>query len=190
MGLVQQVQAFLRSIFQWWVTIAPWQQGVRVRFGKHVALLPPGIHFKMPMFDVVYMQPIRVRAQHVKNQTLTTNDGKIVSLASALQYEIKDLLKMYETLHNAHDIIEQRTQSVISRYMSANLFEEIKPREIEVHLLEELDLSEFGLSIHNFSITDFAVVRVYRLINGDIGSFTGYDQRLETTLSINERPNP
>ena len=180
MNAVKQIQEFFRSIFQWWVTITPWQQGVRIRLGKHTKLLGPGIHIKFPIVDIVYMQPIRVRAQHIGSQTLTTNDKKTVSLASALQYQITDLLKLYSTLHNAHDTIEQMTQGLVSSYVRAADLDTINGNELEQHIINELKISQYGIEVIGFRLTSFTAVRTYRLISGEIGAFTGYDQRLET----------
>lgn len=181
MSIVQQFKALLKDLFQWWITIVPWEQGIRVRFGKHVKLLPTGIYLKLPMFDTVYVQAIRVRAQVIVGQTISSKDGKAISLASALQYEIIDLLKLYKTLHNAHDTIELLTQGIISSFINRHFINEIEPTDIEEHVLENIDLSMYGLKVHGFKITDFAVVKTFRLIGGVIGSFTGYDQRFKTT---------
>lgn len=173
-------------MFQWWVVIAPWQQGIRVRFGRSVKRLDPGIHLKLPLVDIVYMQPIRVRAQHIQSQTLTTVDGKAVSLSAALQYEIVDLLRLYRTLHNAHDTIEQKVQGVVAGYVFGKRLDQLQPNALEDELLRTLDIEQFGLKLHGFNLTSFAHVRSYRLINGEIGAYTGYDQRLETTLAMGE----
>lgn len=187
MNLISQITHALSAVFQWWVTIAPWQQGVRVRFGKHTTLLQPGVHFKLPLFDTVFMQPIRLRSQYVGSQTLTTVDGKSISLASAIQYEIVDLLTLYRTLHNAHDTIEQKVQGVIADYIVTCRLESLRPDVLNEHLHAALDLSKYGLRVHQFDVTNFVVVRTHRLISGDLGNFTGYDQRLETSLSIGEQ---
>jgi regulator of protease activity HflC (stomatin/prohibitin superfamily) len=187
MTTIEQIRQILSNLFQWWVTIAPWQQGVRIRFGKHTKLLQPGVHFKLPLFDSVYMQPIRLRAQYVESQTLTTSDGKTLSLAAAIQYEITDLLTLYRTLHNAHDTIGQQVQGELASYVYAHRLDELKPSNAEKFLADTMDLSQYGLRVHKFKLTNFAVVRTYRLISGEIGSFTGYDQRIETTLPMGER---
>lgn len=190
MTATQQLIAMMKNLFQWWVTITPWQQGVRVRFGKHVKLIGPGLHFKMPFFDTVYMQAIRVRAQHIHNQTLTTKDGKSLTLASAIQYQITDLLTVYEKIHNAHDLIEQKVQSSVANNVYSRPLSEITPSELELMVLKDLNFEEFGLEIKGFNITAFALVKSYRLINGDMGSYTGYDQRFDTDTVMGEaKPN-
>ncbi len=190
MNIIQQVQEFLRSIFQWWVMITPWQQGIRVRLGKRTKLLGPGVHMKYPVIDVVYMQPIRVRAQHIGSQTITTKDKKTVSLASALQYKIDDLLRLYSTLHNAHDTIEQIIHGHIATFVRETELEEINAAALESYIADSLDLKQYGLELVRFKLTNFAAVRTYRFISGEVGQFTGYDQRLETdrVIGVTVRP--
>jgi len=186
MSIVQQIQALLKSIFQWWATVSPWEQGVRVRMGKRVSLLGPGVHLRIPLIDVFYIQPIRVRAQFIQSQTLTTMDGKAISLASALQFEISDLLMLYRTVHNAHDAVEQKVQGAVASYVSEVNFADIKVKSIESYVIESVGLDKFGLKVNSFSITNFIVVKPYRFVSGEMGGYTGYDQRLETNSPHND----
>lgn len=188
--MIQQLSDLLKSLFQWWVTVAPWQQAVRVRLGKNTKILYPGIHLNLPIIDTVYLQPTRIRAQHIHDQTVTTRDGKAVSLASSLQFSIADLLTVYEKIHNAHDLLEQKVQSLVSETVYSNNLEILTPSMVENAVIGQLDLSEYGLKVHGFSITSFAVVRTFRLINGEMSSWTGYDQRFETDLAAGEKRNP
>jgi regulator of protease activity HflC (stomatin/prohibitin superfamily) len=185
--LIQQLSDLLKALFQWWVVVTPWQQAVRVRFGKNTALLGPGLHLNLPIIDQVYLQPTRVRAQHIFPQTVTTRDGKAVSLSCSLQFSIADLLTVYEKVHNAHDLIEQKIQSIVSQTVYSKRLDNLTPGDVESEVLAEADLKEFGIEIHGFSITSFAVVRTFRLINGDMGAFTGYDQRFDTDLLAGEK---
>jgi len=134
------------------------------------------------------MQATRVRAQHVRTQTVTTLDRKTVTLACALQYKIVDLLLLYNTLHNAHDTIEQMVQGHVAAYIREKNLEAIKAGEIEAHVVEYLKLERFGISVDGFKLTDFSAVRTWRIISGEMGSFTGYEERLETSRTVgNER---
>lgn len=186
MNIVQQVRQLLSNLFQWWVTIAPWQQGIRVRLGKHTKLLAPGVHLRIPLVDVIYMQPIRLRAHYVEGQDLTTTDGKTVTISGAMQYEIVDLLKLYSAIDQPHDTVGQLFQGALATYVFTRAISELKPCECEQHLLETLDLSRYGLELREVKINNFAIVKPYRLISGEVRNYTGYDQRLETSLAMGE----
>jgi len=180
MTLVQLLQQFFRSVFQWWVTVAPWEQGVRVRFGKHVELLPPGIHIRLPFVHQVFVQPTRLRAHYVEPQTLTTRDGKTIVLAAALRYDVVDVLKLYSRVHNAHDTISQRIQGVLASHAFTRNIADLVPADMAKLVLSSIDLSEYGIRVSAFELTNFAVVRVYRLINGDVGTYSDYSARIDT----------
>ena len=60
------------QIFRWWVIVAPWEQGLRVRAGKHVLLLKPGLHVRIPYIDQVFIQSSRLRIVHLAMQTVLT----------------------------------------------------------------------------------------------------------------------
>lgn len=188
MTIVQQIRQLLSNLFQWWVTIAPWQQGIRVRLGKHTKLLVPGVHLRIPLIDMIYMQPIRLRAHYVEAQTLTTTDGKTLTIAGSMQYQIVDLLQLYSTLHNAHDTVGQLFEGALATYVFGRSSSDLKPAECEQHMLESLDLSRFGLELRQVKINNFAFSRTYRLISGEIRNWTGYDQRLETNRAMGEAP--
>jgi len=115
MELFNGVLNFLKEIFHWWVVVQPWQQGFRVRLGKHTMLMEPGIHLRVPIIDQMYVQPIRLRVISIKDQCLMTSDKKIVALAGSLGYKINDVLKLYKTLHQPAETVEQLVMGVISK---------------------------------------------------------------------------
>ena len=65
--------ALLRTateIFRWWVIVQPWESCLRVRLGRHVALLAPGVHWRIPYVDQAYRQSVRLRIAHLPTQTV------------------------------------------------------------------------------------------------------------------------
>ncbi len=184
--IAAQLKNFVVNLFQWWVVITPWEQGVRVRMGRHETLLRAGIHLKLPIIDKVYKQPIRLRAQFVKGQTVTSADGKTLTIAGAIQYEIVDLLRLYRTLHNAHDVIEQKVQATLALYCAGVDAEWITPECLRDEVKQAVDLTTFGMRSRGYTVTNIAMVRTLRIVTGEIGDFTGYDQRLETSFAVGE----
>ena len=59
-SFMEGVRQFLKAL-QMWVTIAPWEQGLRVRLGRRVKLLGAGVHLRLPVLDVLYIQTVRTR---------------------------------------------------------------------------------------------------------------------------------
>ena len=61
---MEWLSTIVRSLwrpFQWWVVVAQWELGLRIRLGKKTKALNPGIHFRIPFLDRIYIQSARLR---------------------------------------------------------------------------------------------------------------------------------
>ncbi|KKK49025.1 hypothetical protein LCGC14_3139220, partial [marine sediment metagenome] len=47
------------ELFNWFYTVVPWERAMRVRFGKHMKIMQPGIHVQIPFIDKVFLMNIR-----------------------------------------------------------------------------------------------------------------------------------
>lgn len=180
MNIVEQIRQLLSQLFQWWVTVTPWQQCVRVRCGKHATLLTAGMHWKLPVLDTIYLQPVRLRAQYIEPQTVTTADGRSISLSVAVHYRIADLLKLYNTIHNQSDTISQTTQGEVAGYVSGFELGSLNKASLELYLTETLHqrIDPFGLEVVEVQVTNFAVVKTYRLISGSFGPLQSFHDKM------------
>lgn len=167
MGTIREILRAFVGLFRWLIMLAPWEQAVRVRLGKRVKVLGAGVHLRIPFADVIYRQSIRRRASMCGTITVTTRDGKTITLSLALQYAIGDLRKLYETLHDAEDTIEMNAVGLAARYVAAHDFDSCLPSAIENEVRLRLHLENFGLMDVEVFITTFAVVRTYRIIQGE-----------------------
>lgn len=186
MEAVRELFRQVGNLFRWWYLVAPWEQSVRVRLGTRVAVLGAGVHVRIPFMDRVFRQSTRRRFLNVCAQTISTSDGKAITVSGALGYEIKDIGKLYNTLHDAQDTLEAECMGAIARFVSSKTISEITPSPIEIHVMETLALERYGLGGIDFFITDFAVVRTYRLIQGQPKEWS-HGQALNTTLGEGER---
>lgn len=165
----------LSNLFTWVVIVAPWEQALRVRLGKHVRLLEAGCYLRIPFLDRVYRHTVRQRMFVVRPQVLTTKDGKTLTLSGAVGFRIGDLEKLFNSLHDAMDTIEAKIGSCIAEYVSSHSVVECEPLKIESHVAEMIDLSKYGLEDQEFGLTSFAIVRTHRLITGDLPAWSQGD---------------
>lgn len=160
-------QAFGRP-FKWWVVIAEWEQGLRVRLGKHSKKLQPGIHLRIPFLDRIFIQSIRMRTIGFVGTTAYTNDGKTITVSAAISFAISDVQKMYNTVSTP--------EQTISAIVTSTLIEEIYRTDVEHIDLEKLqnvvaeattELTEWGMTDVSAVITGFTVCRAFRLLQGE-----------------------
>lgn len=164
MNQVQQFLEYIFNAFKIWVIVQPWEAGLRVRNGKNIKKLDKGIYFKLPYFDSVYVQEIRLRVREMPMQTLTSKDLKTITLNSAMGYSIADVEKLYQTLYRPEMTLQNIAMSAIAEVLHSTNAEEITPELLEDKVLEKLRADDYGLNYEYFKITNFAVVRTFRII--------------------------
>jgi regulator of protease activity HflC (stomatin/prohibitin superfamily) len=161
--LWQLLERFGR-LFVWAVIIMPWEQGLRVRAGRRQAVLGPGVHLRIPYLDVVYRQSNRLRLVDISTQTVTTRDGKSLTIGAALAFSVADIQKLYQTLHHAEGTLLNLAAAAIADQVSRRSLVECEPMELAAAVTGLLHLESYGLQDGAVRITDFAAIRAHRLI--------------------------
>ncbi len=172
MGWLGQLFNKIGQMFNWVFVVVPWQQAIRVRMGKTITVLEPGIHFQVPFIDRVYIQNIRERVAATTSQALTTRDGVTITLCAALRFEIVDIRPMYTRLHQASETICQIVEGFFSEYIITHDASECTPEKVLAFVKGKTDLSKFGLNLTGLFLTDFVKVKTYRLIQGGLDRYT------------------
>jgi hypothetical protein len=172
---IQQALASLRDFLTWWVTVTPWEQAIRVRLGKRVVLLGPGIHVRLPVVDRIYRQSVRRRASSLPAQTLVTRDGRPLTVAVMVGYRINDLLRLYETLHHAEATIANTVLGAVGEFVVTHDSDECGPAALGAAAGASADLERYGIADVSVTVNSFAFVRTYRLITGEGHSWSHGD---------------
>jgi len=183
-GWINEIFKKIFELLNWWFTVVPWERAIRVRLGKHMCVLSPGIHMQIPFIDKVYISNIRDRVHATTPQTLTTLDGITITLQACIRFSIVDIVPMYNKLHNAGDTISQEIEGRISEYVIGNESKEVTPEKLTTNVLSKVDLSMYGLDCTNVFLTDFVKAKTYRLLQGGMDRYTDAD-----ISTANERKN-
>lgn len=180
-GFMAWLSNFL-SRFAIVVMVSPWEQAIRVRAGRHVQRLAPGIHLLLPVLDTVHKQTVRRRNSLIATQTLTTSDGDTLVIGASLGFEIADIEQLYRTLHDADDTLRQIAASALADMVLTTHRSELRPRTLSEMLTAKLaeKLDGFGLGGVEMRVTDFAYINAIRLIQ-DARWGTSEVLRLERT---------
>lgn len=162
-----QIKELIQYLFKsvnFIVIIQPFEQGLRIRFGKHKKLLNKGTYFRLPYFDSIYVQESRLRVNSMPVQTLTTKDSKTITISSSLGYSIKDISKLYDTLYHPETTIQNMCMGYLNEYVSELNCNDIVLKDLKKSVKEKMKELDYGLDINYFEINTFAIVRTYRLI--------------------------
>lgn len=180
---LENIFSGLGNMLRWWIVIAPWEQAIRVRGGKSIKTLGPGIRFRIPGLDRFFIQSTRKRYMHTPPQNVTTKDGRSITISGGTAYIIKDIGMLYDTLNAAEDVIATETQSKIAEYVTERTLEECSIGGLQSYVNEHLNLTKYGLGDVGFFVTDFVAVRTYRIITGGPRDYA-YGDSLNTTAFL------
>lgn len=139
---------------------------MRVRAGKHVRILHAGMYFKLPVLDSATVLPIRRRMFTASLQTLTSKDRQPITVGVGIAYQIDDVLKVFNTIHNVEGTLATWAQGAIGKVVSEHDVLEIKPALLLRAIRDEIKPEEKGLGQFEAYITDLASLpgRTFRLI--------------------------
>jgi regulator of protease activity HflC (stomatin/prohibitin superfamily) len=166
-SFVQWLTSILQQV-KLWAVVAPWERAVRVRMGKHALVLGPGVHFRIPLLDSILMFNNRLRIASFPNQTLTTEDGRTISVAGNVGFRIDDPLLAMNSLQQPEYSCAALVQTTVSSYISTRSLDGIDKSEIEAEAKADLERIASGLSIEYVSLTDFAPVnRTFRVLGDE-----------------------
>jgi len=164
--LLEALAALFRGSLPWVVVLA-WERAVRVRLGKHVRMLEPGIHWRIPYVDEVRALNTRLRVTSFPCSTVSTRDGHAVTVAGNIGFRIADPLVALLAMSDPDVVLQAFGQSVVAEIISrAPKADQLTVSDVEERALASIE--EFaatrGLHVEFFRLVDFAMVRAFRLL--------------------------
>lgn len=190
MNILRDLIDFITTLLNWWFVVEPWEQSVRVRFGKHIRLYETGIYWKIPFFDRLYTQNVRRRVCNVPAQTITTFDGKSMTIHGSLAYRIDDVLKLHLTLHDAQASVCQETLGRVADYVVRHPISECQPEQIVRYVKATLCFEKYGLADVDFFLAGYvADLPTFRLIQDSLTGIQnwGHGSNLDTQCASDNK---
>lgn len=152
-----QLLDWLSKLFgswKFWVIVAPWDVGLRVRLGRRAVALQPGPHFRIPFLDEIVLVNTRQRVQ--LTPTVTVQSGERVRVRTAtIGYRISDPLLATMAYEHPHVSV----QGYVLGVMSA----EVLPSPADC--IASLNLELVGLRLEFLTFCDDVEVPGLRLLN-------------------------
>jgi hypothetical protein len=186
--MINEILRNLGQLLVWIVVVAPWEQAIRVRAGKHTKVLGPGMYVRFPFVDRVHRQSTRRRLSAISAMTLTTKCGRTITVSAYVGYAIGDLFKLYNSLHHAEDTIEAEVASKMAGFIVSRTLAECGPDLVEQHVRSAMRLEQYGLKDPEFFINNWAAVKTYRFLMGEPRNWIRSDDQLNTEAAEQAKP--
>lgn len=142
----------------------------------------PGVWLKVPLVHNVKSQSVRLRVATGSVQTITSRDGITITLRIVVGFTIQDIIKLYDSLDHPDLTIMNIAMGEISDVVAKGDKAELTPSSIQTKVEERLNATEYGLKFEYIRITNYAIVKTYRLI--------GDHNYIEGQLNMDQTPTP
>jgi uncharacterized RDD family membrane protein YckC len=108
--------------------VKPHQIAIVGEFGKPKRVVPPGLHFKIPLIQVVYYYDVRVQDLDLPAVEAQMSDLTRINIDVSASYQIVDCVRFYRTINSRegfHDIFGRilisKLREILGRYSLTDL---------------------------------------------------------------------
>lgn len=169
---------FLSQILEWLYRFWPmrivhdWEQGVRCRFGNATSLLTSsngifetGFHVFWPVIGEINVYETNIEVSETELQTQTSRDGTPVTFSLGVKYRIFDLKRMYQSIHDPRETIQNEICSAAGRCIAVSEYAELSDRLCDRVMQEvKAQMGEWGIEISSISLINLTSAQPLRLI--------------------------
>lgn len=147
------------------VTIDPFEEGVRVRLGKYTKVLKSGTYIfpnKIPFIDYVYTAVTKPDTKELTPIYITTTDGETIVITPVIGFEITDihqwLMEANEPHSNLYDIAGMVTADVVTDMT----WEEVKKKSTYTKIKNKINsqIEHLGATVNKFGLKNIAKCRI------------------------------
>lgn len=162
--LIDFIVTFIKDILPFKI-VDQWEQGVHLRFGKFYRVVYPGLSWKFPFFDQVWVTPVITQTVNLKPQTVTTLDDQTVVLSSIVRYHIVDVEKFLLGVMHANDVLVDTTQGIIRDIVESTSWDDLV--DLGQTVLPEVngEVEKWGIKVQLISFPDLGMITTYRIIS-------------------------
>ena len=149
-------------------TIDQFEKAVVLRFGKFKKVVGPGLHWKMPFFDVIMSDSVVTDTYNLPPQSLTTSDNKEIVTSAVVRFHISDIKKFKLEITDEESAIQDICLGAIMTALTSKSWQDCQDRTINTHITNQVkkEVAEYGITVEKVRLTDLAKVRSIRLFGG------------------------
>ena len=163
---------FISDAWEWlipWVIIDQYEQGVVLFLGKYTRVVNPGLCFIWPFgIESVKYETVVRQTSYLDPQSLTTKDGKSVTVAGIIIYKIIDIRKFLLDIDEGEDDMNNIVYGIISDCIENSEWKSIRRSLFNYSVFEQAQKECFdycGVEILAVKWSDKATARNLRLWN-------------------------
>lgn len=162
--LIDLIVTFIHDFLPFKI-VNQWEEGVHLRNGKFLRTVGPGLKWKLPFFDKLWVTPVITQTVNLSPQTVTSLDEKSIVLTSIVRYQITDVKKFLLGVMHANDVLIDTTQGIIRDMVENTRWEELDDLTNIVTPEVNKQVERWGISVDLVSFPDLGEIVTYRVIS-------------------------
>jgi regulator of protease activity HflC (stomatin/prohibitin superfamily) len=142
--------------------VRQWEKVALIRLGRIVKIEGrPGLHFKIPLIDSLYVVDMRMQTIQLKGQTTITKDNVSVNIDTVVFTKVEDPEKVILQIEDYKDAVAKYAQTSIRDVMGKYSLDDLLSKRDEVADAFKLKVDElskvWGVDITKAEIQDIAL---------------------------------
>lgn len=144
------------------IIISEYDMAARLRMGKNPTELGPGIHFKIPFLDIVYVCNTQPDTKETTPIYVTTADEKTITATPFIKFRIVDAVKYLIYTNTADSNLHDTAKIVFSDYLTDITWEECKKKTTRTNIKNKLNVEteDMGIEILKCGLSGLAITRL------------------------------
>lgn len=163
--LIDLIVTFIHDILPFKI-VDQWEGGVHLRTGKFYREVQPGLNWKIPFFDKIWVTPVITQTVNLSPQTVTSEDERSVVLSSIVRYHIHDVRKFLLGVMHANDVLIDTTQGIIRDVVEGCKWVDLYDLGNVVTPEVNAFVEKWGITVEQVSFPDLGEIQTYRIISG------------------------
>ena len=149
-----------------WTIIDKWQLGLRVRLGKHLTPLKPGVRVLLPFVDTVLTESAALKTVNLTEQTMSTLDGVNASVSGVTWYYIIDLEQLSMKVDDHEEAMSNLAMTALASKLAVLEFSDCTLATLERVAQKKIRriAKGWGIRVTRFELTDLCDSKVYRIM--------------------------
>jgi membrane protease subunit HflK len=171
MGIEKLIDLIIQFLefFRFCTIIDCYERGVRLRFGKFVGELEPGLHWQWPFnVDNILNESVVTKVYNPPTQAIITGDGKTVIIGIIVAHSIRSIKKALLEVSDVHDAVRDACIATVAEMVKHSSADEIVSEGFSNRLTIECRKRgwRFGVEIESVRICELTAARTYRVVGG------------------------
>lgn len=154
------------DLLRFWTVLHPYERGVKLRLGKFLHEVGPGIHWHWPMrVDIILSDNVVTRTVDLGGQSLYTKDGYGVTVKGVVTTSIKYIDKALLSVEGVDHALVDSCMATITRHVAGASWDELRTEDFADRLSTACRKRgwRYGLEIERVELTDLTRSRSIRL---------------------------